>query len=134
MTSPGAVWDAERGVWLLRLVLDRRPRNAQERLIEPSEDTMPHGTCFLEVRLGAQEQLRTWASDLPQWYYRMKVSAERARSNTFTAAIDAEAFRDTAAVQAQSLRQVINCITRSNRISRVVGQRLMEQSERQSSQ
>ena len=93
-------WDAERGVWLLRLVLDRRPRNAQERLIEPSEDTMPHGTCFLEVRLGAQEQLRTWASDLPQWYYRMKVSAERARSNTFTAAIDAEAFRDTAAVQA----------------------------------
>ena len=93
-------WDAEHGVWLLRLVLDRRPRNAQERLLEPSEDTMPHGTCFLEARLGPGEELRVWASDLPQWYYRMSVSAERAASNCFTAAIDGEAFRDTAAVQA----------------------------------
>ena len=92
-------WDEERGAWALRLVLDRRPRNAQEAQVEPSEDTAPHGTCFLELCLAPGEELRVFASDLPQWYYRMAVSAERAASNTFTAALDGAEYRDTAAVR-----------------------------------
>ena len=39
-------WDEERQVWILRLVLDRRPRNAEETKLVASEDTVPHGTCF----------------------------------------------------------------------------------------
>ena len=92
-------WDPDRQVWMQRLVLDRRPRNAQEAQVEPDEDTVPHGTCFLECSLGPGEELRVWATDLPQWYYRMRVSAERAASNTFTAALDGEPYRDTAAVR-----------------------------------
>ena len=93
-------WDPERRAWMLRLVLDRRPRNAEESRVEPEEDTAPHGTCFLEVHLGADEELRVFATDLPQWYYRIAVSAERAASNCFTEALCGDAYRDTAAVQA----------------------------------
>ena len=68
--------------------------------MEPEEDTVPHGTCFLEIHLGADEELRVFATDLPQWYYRIAVSAERAASNCFTGALCGDDYRDTAAVQA----------------------------------
>ena len=55
-------WDAERRVWILRLVLDRRPRNSEEARVEPEEDTVPHGTCFLAIHLGADEELRVFAT------------------------------------------------------------------------
>ena len=62
-------------MWILRLILDRRPRNAEEQQVVPREDTMPHGCVFCELVLEHGEEVRLWASDLPQWYYRMKVSA-----------------------------------------------------------
>jgi len=68
-------WCPERRVWILRLILDRRPRNAEEQQVVPREDTMPHGCVFCELVLEHGEEVRLWASDLPQWYYRMKVSA-----------------------------------------------------------
>ena len=36
-------WDEERKVWVLRLVLDRRPRNAAERQVRPRDDAFPQG-------------------------------------------------------------------------------------------
>ena len=92
-------WDEARHLWILRLVMDRRPRNAEERKLVPSEDTVPHGTCFTEILLEPGYVTRLWSTDLPQYYYRMAVSAERAESNTFTEAIDEARFKDTNAVQ-----------------------------------
>ena len=47
-------WCAERQVWIQRLVLDRRPRNAQEQQLTPPEDTVPHGSAFIELQLDPQ--------------------------------------------------------------------------------
>ena len=66
----------------------------------PREDTMPHGCVFCELVLEHGEEVRLWASDLPQWYYRMKVSAERASTNVFTKVLDGDNYRGLAAVQA----------------------------------
>ena len=66
----------------------------------PEEDTMPHGCLFCELILEHGEEVRLWASDLPQWYYRMKVSAERAATNVFTKVLDGDRYRGLAAVQA----------------------------------
>ena len=92
-------WSEERQLWVLRLVMDRRPRNAEERKLIPSEDTVPHGTCFTDIVLEPGYVLRLWATDLPQYYYRMAVSEERAQSNVFTEPMSGDAFKDTAAVQ-----------------------------------
>ena len=93
-------WCPQRRVWMLRLILDRRPRNAEERQVQAEEDTMPHGCVFCEIILEHDEEVRLWLSDLPQWYYRMKVSAERAATNVFTKVLDGDAHRGLAAVQA----------------------------------
>ena len=92
-------WCAERQVWIQRLVLDRRPRNAQEQQLTPPEDTVPHGSAFIELQLDPQNVVRIWATDLPQYYYRMRVSPERAATNAFTEAIDGEEFRGLRAVR-----------------------------------
>ena len=92
-------WSEERQLWVLRLVMDRRPRNAEERKLIPSEDTMPHGTCFTEIVSVPGYVLRLWAIDLPQYYYTMAVSEERAQNNVFTKPMNGDAFKDTAAVQ-----------------------------------
>ena len=60
---------------------------------------MPHGTCFTDIVLEPGYVLRLWSTDLPQYYHRMAVSEERARSNAFTDTIDANSFKDTEAVQ-----------------------------------
>ena len=59
-------WDPGRRVWMLRLILDRRARNAEEARVEPEEDIVPHGACFLEMHLAPEEELRMFATDLPQ--------------------------------------------------------------------
>ena len=59
-------WCSKRRVWILRLILDRRPRNAEEKQIMPDEDTMPHGCLFCEIILEHGEDVRLWMSDLPQ--------------------------------------------------------------------
>ena len=55
--------------------------------------------CFTDVVLEPGYILRVWSTDLPQYYYRMKVSDERAKSNVFTEPLDAREFDDTQAVQ-----------------------------------
>ena len=60
---------------------------------------MPHGTCLNDIVLEPGNVLRLWSTDLPQYYYRLAVSEERARSNIFTDPIDANSFKDTEAVQ-----------------------------------
>ena len=92
-------WDNERQLWILRLVMDRRPRNAKERKLVPAEDTTPHSTCFTDIVLEPAYVLRLWSTDLPQYYYRMAISEERARSNVFTAPMNADEFKDTTAVR-----------------------------------
>ena len=76
--------DEERKVWVFRLVLDRRPRNAVERQVRPRDDALPHGTCFLDVVLDEDEQLRLWTSDLPSFYYSTAVTDARAKTKQFT--------------------------------------------------
>ena len=71
-------WDAQRNVWVLRLVLDRRPRNSVERHVRSRDDAFPQGTCFVDVVLEDDEQLRLWTSDLPSFFYVMRVTDARA--------------------------------------------------------
>ena len=92
-------WDVERGLWVLRLVLDRRPRNAQERAVRATDDAFPHGSCFLDIVLGSGEQLLLWISDLPSFYYTMMVTDKRARTNQFTDVLDEEPYADLRAVR-----------------------------------
>ena len=92
-------WDVERGLWVLRLVLDRRPRNAQERAVRATDDAFPHGSCFLDIILGSGEHLLLWISDLPSFYYTMMVTDERARTNQFTDVLDEEPYADLRAVR-----------------------------------
>ena len=92
-------WDAQRRVWVLRLVLDRRPRNSVEQQVKPQYDVFPQGTCFVDVVLGEDEQLRLWTSDLPSFYYVMAVTDARARTNQFTEPLPEEQFADLRAVQ-----------------------------------
>ena len=63
------------------------------------EDTMPHGSLFCDIVLEPGEEVRLWLSNLPQWYYKMRVSAERASTNVFTGLLDGERYRGLAAVQ-----------------------------------
>ena len=74
-------WDAARELWVLRLVLDRRPRNGLEKLVRPADAAMPHGACFLDVALVDGEQVRLWITDLPSLYYSILVTDARARTN-----------------------------------------------------
>lgn len=92
-------WDAQRNVWVLRLVLDRRPRNSVERHVRSRDDAFPQGTCFVDVVLEDDEQLRLWTSDLPSFYYVMRVTDARARTNQFTEPLAEYQFRDLRAVQ-----------------------------------
>jgi len=48
------------------LILDRRPRNAEEKQMMPDEDTKPHGGLFCEIILEHGEDVRLWMSELPQ--------------------------------------------------------------------
>ncbi|MEC9051356.1 MAG: hypothetical protein VX747_02775, partial [Actinomycetota bacterium] len=72
------------GVWWQRLILDRRRRNAFECYVPMPP--CPHGTVLCDLLVDAGCELRVWCSDLPQFYYRMEVSAARAATNTFTGA------------------------------------------------
>ena len=60
--------DDQRNVWILRLALDRRPRNSVERHVRLRDDAFPQGTCFVDAVLEDDEQLRLWTSDLPSLY------------------------------------------------------------------
>ena len=91
-------FDAARGVWLLRLILDRRPRNADEAYV-PMDDRTPHGSLLAEIVLPPGHELRAWLSDLPQFYYRMQVTPERTATNVFGSLVDGGEYRHLAAVR-----------------------------------
>ena len=75
---------ARLGEWLLRLILDRRRRNAAERAVSPEGPGLPHGSQLAELGpLAVGEIVLGWLTDLPQYYYRLGVSEARARSNAF---------------------------------------------------
>ena len=92
-------WDNQHKVWVLRLVLDRRPRNSVEQQLRPRDEAFPQGTCFVDVVLDDDEQLRLWTSDFPSFYYVMAVTDARARTNQFTEALSEAQFSDLRPVQ-----------------------------------
>ena len=59
---------------------------------------MPHGTCFTDIVLEPGYVLRLWSTDLPQYYHRMAVSEERARSNAFTDTIEPQTMASFAVI------------------------------------
>jgi len=100
-------YNAERGAWNQRLILDRRPRNAEESSVL-CDDTLPHGVCFADLILPASADAgvaRLWCTDLPQYFYRMAVSEERLRSNVFTGPLEGALWEDFRAVRALRERE-----------------------------
>ena len=91
-------FDEKRGVWILRLILDRRPRNAGEAYV-PMDPRTPHGSLLTEIVLPPGHELRAWCSDLPQFYYRMQVTPERMATNSFGDVVDGHKYRHLKAVQ-----------------------------------
>lgn len=102
-------WNADRGVWVQRLVLDRRARNATEELVgsDVMRESMPHGTVWCDVLLDPGEELVLWATDLPSFYYACKVSAARAKSNQFTKLSSLRGLEDLDAVKEYRERVVL---------------------------
>ena len=76
-------FDAARGVWSLRLLFDRRRRNARERHLLGASRDLPHAACFLDIVLEPTERIEIDASDLECFYYTARVSSERAARNVF---------------------------------------------------
>ena len=103
-------WDPDRSLWVLRLVLDRRRRNALERAVRATDSAYPHGACFLDVVLGSGEHLLLWINDLPSFYYNMKVTDNRAESNQFTEALEEEPYAEKVNSPSGILkRRSVNC-------------------------
>ena len=61
--------------------------------MRPRDDAFPQGTCFVDVVLDEDEQLRLWTSDLPSFYYSMAVTDARAKTNQFTGPVPEAEFR-----------------------------------------
>ena len=77
-------WSEEEQAWRLRLLFDRRRRNAAERQL-PSRamQALAQGTDLCELQLRQSEDFRIDLKDLDNWYYQFKVSPERAASNVY---------------------------------------------------
>ena len=77
-------WSEEEQAWRLRLLFDRRRRNATERQL-PSRamQTLAQGTDLCELQLRESEDFRVDLQDLDNWYYQFKVSRDRAASNVY---------------------------------------------------
>jgi len=85
-------YDQDRGVWLLRLLFDRRRRNQRERHLHGASRDLPHAACFLDIVLEADERIEIDASDLECFYYTARVSAKRAARNVFGRPLRASTF------------------------------------------
>ena len=80
------VWDASKKVWRLRLLFDRRRRNAVEkRLPTDAMSALAQGADLCEIDLLPTEELRFDSSDLDNWYYQFDVTADRAATNVYGA-------------------------------------------------
>ena len=89
-------FDEARGVWSLRLLFDRRRRNARERHLLGTSPELPHPACFLDIVLGDGEHIEIDASDLECFYYTCRVSKARAARNVFGRPLPASLFADFA--------------------------------------
>ena len=89
-------FDPVRGAWTLRLLFDRRRRNARERHLHGASQDLPHAACFLDIVLGEDERVEIDASDLECFYYPARVSQQRAARNVFGRPLPASLFRDFA--------------------------------------
>ena len=77
-------WSEEEQAWRLRLLFDRRRRNATERqLASRAMQALAQGTDLCELQLRESEEFRVDLQDLDNWYYQFKVSLERAASNVY---------------------------------------------------
>ena len=94
-------WDAVRKVWTQRLILDRRGRNNVEDQIEEAclGERMPHGSLLCELHVPKESRLRLWSTDLPNFYYSIYVTPERAATNVFAVNVSLDALRDLSAVR-----------------------------------
>ena len=85
-------FDSARGAWTLRLLFDRRRRNARERHLHGASRHLPHAACFLDIVLEKEEHIEIDASDLECFYYTARVSTKRAARNVFGRPLPASKF------------------------------------------
>ena len=85
-------FDSARGTWSLRLLFDRRRRNARERHLAGASRELPHAACFLDIVLAGDEHIEIDASDLECFYYTARVSTKRAARNVFGRPLRASSF------------------------------------------
>ena len=62
-------YDPSRAAWILRLLFDRRRRNARERHLCAASRDMPNAACFLDIILEDFEHIEIDTSDLECFYY-----------------------------------------------------------------
>jgi len=60
---------------------------------------MPHGALLCELQVPRPMVLRMWCTDLPNFYYSVRVSARRAETDVFYCGADLRALSDLEAVQ-----------------------------------
>ena len=75
--------DPKTGEMSLRLIFDRRPRNAIEMPLRNLCSTLAQGVVLCDLLLEAREEVRIWLSDLPNYYYTFRVSSDRMRTNAW---------------------------------------------------
>ena len=97
-------WDDDTKVWRLRLIFDRRRRNAVEGRLPPDAmSALAQGPDLCEIILLPSEELRFDSSDLDNWYYQFHVTADRASTNIFGAPRPLAAFSGLHAAEALQL-------------------------------
>ena len=69
-------WDESLGAWILRFVMNRRPRNAEERKLVFSDNTGPYGSCITDVVLEPGYILSVRSTNLPQDYLHLVLPNE----------------------------------------------------------
>ena len=75
--------DPNTGEMSLRLIFDRRPRNAVEVPLRDLCRTLAQGVVLCDLLLEAREEVRIWLSDLPNYYYTFRVSSDRMKTNAW---------------------------------------------------
>ena len=111
VSRPGGLFGVEKkrdpvsGQVPLRLIFDRRPRNAVEAPLRDLCATLAQGCVLCDLVLAEHEQARLWLSDLPNYYYTFVVSPERMKTNAWGAPIPrAEAMQHAQAWDALASR------------------------------
>ena len=72
-----------------RLILDARPPNTMERVLNKWTKTMASGTCLCQLEIEPTEVLIMSGRDVRDYFYQFVVSAERARRNVLAGKLSA---------------------------------------------